>query len=192
MSVRIKKLFGKSKSLGKESRDAERTEGLWRTSPEDERASIRGSSMTLPSNPEDATSFPHLLPTSPREKKKKRFPTWRSKSRNKDKQFFSSSGEGDSVFNHRWVICHIISNALFSQISVMRIFQWGPYAGMHLSTFTGATLAQFFWVSFQLVRLGDQLYQLNKLNTSFAGLAGFQPAKSVCFFVLFFQWGISC
>lgn len=196
MSIRIKKLFGKSKSLGKESRDAERTEGLWQTSPEDESASFRGSSMTLPSNPEDATSFPHSLPTSPREKKKKRFPTWRSKSRNKDKQFLSSSGEVDSMFNHRWELCHIISNALFSRIYVMGIFQWGPYAGIHLSTFTvisypGASFFFFFWVSFQLVRLGDQLYQLNKINTSFARLAGFQPAKAV-FLLLFFQWGIWC
>lgn len=157
MSIRIKKLFGKSKSLGKESRDAERTEGLWGTSPEDERASFRGPSMTLPSNPVDATSFPDSLPTSPSEKKKKRFPTWRSKNRNKDKQFLSSSGEVDSVFNHRWVICHIISNALFSQISAMGIFEWAPYAIMHLSTFTGITYpCASFWVSFQLVRLGDQ------------------------------------
>lgn len=102
MSIKIKKFFGKSKSLGKESRDADRTEGLWGTSPEDERASFRGSSMTLPSNPEDATSFPNSLPTSPSEKKKKRFPTWRSKNRNKDKQFLTSSGELDSMFNHRW------------------------------------------------------------------------------------------
>lgn len=161
MSIKIKKLFGKSKSLSKESRDAERTEGPWGTSPEDERASFRDSSMTLPSNPENATSFPDSLPTSPSEKKKKRFPTWRSKNRNKDKQFISSSGEVDSVFNHRWVmICHIISNALFSQISAMGIFEWAPYAGMHLSTFTGISYpGASFWVRFQLVRLGDQAVQ---------------------------------
>lgn len=96
---KIKKLFGKSKSLSKETRDADRTEeGKWGTSPEDERASFRGSSMTLPSSHGDVTSSPDSLPTSPSEKKKKRFPTWRSKTRNKDKEIISSSGE---VFNHR-------------------------------------------------------------------------------------------
>ncbi|RXN29771.1 absent in melanoma 1 -like isoform X1 [Labeo rohita] len=49
--------------------------------------------MTLPSSPRDITSFPDSLPTSPSEKKKKRFPTWRSKKRNKDKVFISSTGE---------------------------------------------------------------------------------------------------
>lgn len=95
----IKKLFGKSKSVDKESRDADRTEGQWGTSPEDDRASFSGSIMTLPSNPGDVTSYPYSLPTSPSEKKKKkRFPTWRSKKRNKDKEFLSSTGE---LFNHR-------------------------------------------------------------------------------------------
>lgn len=98
---KIKKLFGKSKSLGKETRDADRTEGQRGTSPEDERASFRGSSMTLPSSHGDVTSSPDSLPTSPSEKKKKRFPTWRSKSRNKDKEFLRSSGEVDHVFNHK-------------------------------------------------------------------------------------------
>uniref|UniRef100_A0A673L6V8 Absent in melanoma 1 protein-like n=1 Tax=Sinocyclocheilus rhinocerous TaxID=307959 RepID=A0A673L6V8_9TELE len=95
---KIKKLFGKSKSFDKERRDADRTEGQWGTSPEDDQASFRGSVMTLPSSPRDVTSFPDSLPTSPTEKKKKRFPTWRSKKRNKDKEFLSSTGE---LFNHR-------------------------------------------------------------------------------------------
>ncbi|XP_067311555.1 beta/gamma crystallin domain-containing protein 1 [Pseudorasbora parva] len=98
---KIKNFFGKSKSLGKETSDADGTEGQWGTLTRDERASFRGSSITLPSNPTDVTSSPDSLPTSPREKKKTRFPTWRSKKRNKDKEFLSSSGELDSVFNHK-------------------------------------------------------------------------------------------
>ncbi len=94
----IKKLFGKSKSFDKGSRDADRTEGQWGTSPEDDRASFRDSVMTLPSGPGDVTSYPDSLPTSPSEKKKKRFPTWRSKKRNKDKEFLTSTGE---LFNHK-------------------------------------------------------------------------------------------
>jgi len=98
---KIRKLFRKSKSLGKETRDDDRTEGQWGTSPEDDRASFRGSSMTLPSSPVDITSCPDSLPTSPIVKKKKRFPTWRSKTRNKDKEFLCSSGELDHMFNYR-------------------------------------------------------------------------------------------
>uniref|UniRef100_A0A673LI10 Absent in melanoma 1 protein-like n=1 Tax=Sinocyclocheilus rhinocerous TaxID=307959 RepID=A0A673LI10_9TELE len=95
---KLKKLFGKSKSFDKETRDADRTEGQWGTSPEDDRASFRGSVMTLPSSPTDVTSYPDSLPTSPSVKKKKRFPTWRSKKRNKDKEFLSSTRE---LFDHR-------------------------------------------------------------------------------------------
>uniref|UniRef100_A0A8C2HE56 Crystallin beta-gamma domain containing 1a n=1 Tax=Cyprinus carpio TaxID=7962 RepID=A0A8C2HE56_CYPCA len=95
---KIKKLFGKSTSFDKESRDADRTEGQWGTSPEEDQPSFRGSDMTLPSSPRDVTSYPDSLPTSPSEKKKKRFPTWRSKKRNKDKEFLRSTGE---LFNHR-------------------------------------------------------------------------------------------
>ncbi|XP_059376355.1 beta/gamma crystallin domain-containing protein 1-like isoform X1 [Carassius carassius] len=95
---KIKKLFGKSKSFDKEGRDSDRTEGQWGTPPEDDQVSLRSSVMTLPSSPRDVTSFPDSLPTSPSEKKKKRFPTWRSKKRNKDKEFLSSTGE---MFNHR-------------------------------------------------------------------------------------------
>lgn len=105
---KIKKLFGKSKSFDKEGRDADRTEGQMGTPPEDDQVSLRSSAMTLPSSPRDVTSFPDSLPTSPSEKKKKRFPTWRSKKRNKDKEFLSNTGE---MFNHRRVICPLISNA---------------------------------------------------------------------------------
>lgn len=97
---KIRKLFGKSKSF-KESRDADRTEGHLATSLEDESASFRGSSVTLPSSPRDVTSHPDSLPTSPSEKKKRRFPTWRSKKRNKDKEFLHSTGDLDSMFNNR-------------------------------------------------------------------------------------------
>lgn len=109
---KIKKLFGKSTSFDKESRDADRTEGQWGTSPEEDQPSFRGSDMTLPSSPRDVTSYPDSLPTSPSEKKKKRFPTWRSKKRNKDKEFLRSTGE---LFNHRRVISPLISNVLYPE-----------------------------------------------------------------------------
>ncbi|XP_026116946.1 beta/gamma crystallin domain-containing protein 1 isoform X1 [Carassius auratus] len=92
---KFKKLFGKSKSFEKQSRDADRSEGQWVTSPEDDRESRRGSVMTLPSSPTDFTSHPDSLPTSPGEKKKKRFLSWRSKKRNKE---FISNRE---LFDHR-------------------------------------------------------------------------------------------
>lgn len=97
---KIKKLFGKSKSF-KERRDADRTEGHLATSPEDESASFRGSSVTLPSSPRDGILYPDSLPTSPSKKKKKRFPTWGSTKRNKDLDFLHSTGDLDSVFNDR-------------------------------------------------------------------------------------------
>ncbi|XP_042630014.1 titin homolog isoform X2 [Cyprinus carpio] len=96
---KFKKLFGKSKSFDKESRDADRSKGQWGTSQEDERASFRDSVLTLPSSPTDVTPHPNSLPTSPGEKKKKRFPTWRSKKRNKDKEFHSNVSR--ELFEHR-------------------------------------------------------------------------------------------
>lgn len=124
---KFKKLFGKSKSFDKESRDADRSEGQWGTSQEDERASFRDSVMTLPSSPTDVTSHPNSLPTSPGEKKKKRFPTWRSKKRNKDKEFHSNVSR--ELFEHRWVICHLISKALSNKFLSWES-EWAPYAGI--------------------------------------------------------------
>ncbi|XP_051501977.1 uncharacterized protein LOC127410818 [Myxocyprinus asiaticus] len=114
-SSKIKKLFVKSKTLDKDNRDAERRESLWATSHTDGRASFTGFSVILPSNhelrsPRDAPLSPDSLPTSPSEKKKRRFPSWRSKKKSKDKdlQFLSSTGNLDSGFNH----------TIFDQISI--------------------------------------------------------------------------
>ncbi|TRY98008.1 hypothetical protein DNTS_032618 [Danionella cerebrum] len=98
---KFKKLFSKSKTLDRQSKDDDRTEGQWATSPEEETPSVRGTSMTLPPNPRDEPFSPDYLLTSPTEKKKKRFPSWKSKKKNKENDFVHSYGDLDSVFNHR-------------------------------------------------------------------------------------------
>ncbi|KAL6478268.1 hypothetical protein MHYP_G00141030 [Metynnis hypsauchen] len=76
---KLKKLFGKSKSLEKDSRDREK----------------------LGSPPSPEPQSPDGLPTSPAEKKKRRFGSWRTKKKSpretRDPLFLTSTDDFDTI-----------------------------------------------------------------------------------------------
>ncbi|KAL7873796.1 hypothetical protein AOLI_G00128670 [Acnodon oligacanthus] len=105
---KLRKLFGKSKSLEKDSRDREK----------------------LGSPPSPEPQSPDALPTSPAEKKKRRFGSWRSKKKSpretRDPLFLTSTDDFDTISSQMNAFLKVIIIGIELICSSAKLTRLGP------------------------------------------------------------------